>query len=736
MVNYKLWGLLVFWNRVLLKYSCVFLLLSAGPVFAASGAEWPREEAAAQARANAVLSRLPMSFEENRGQWSPDILYAARAGSLSRHSGLYLTAAGAVLAAPGGKGAPARRVEVRLLHGNSQPKIEPVDRLPTQTNYFVGKRPNWHTGISQYSRIVYRSVYPGIDMVYYGSRDSLEYDFVIGPGADPAAIRLRFAGADRVQLDRAGDLVVAAGSARFLQKRPLLYQQDDSAGRTPIEGRYRLLPGGVVALDVSRYDRSRPLVIDPVVTYASFLGGDATDQINAVVTDANGLMYVAGYTNSGNLLPTFNGVNGANSGANDAFVAVFNPAVYGGPSLTYLTYLGGSNNDAATGIAVDSAGNLFVTGTTSSTDFPVAGNAVQTALALGTTETAFNPNVFVAVISQNNGLAYSTYYGGTGGDYPYWIGLDANSNIYVGGTTSSTDFPTTPNAYASVLWGPSDVFVLELNINATAALYATYIGGEDRDDGRGFAVTPGGQVYFAASTLSTLFPVAGFAYQSTSNGIENIAIGILDLNKSGSQSLVYSTYFGGSAIDEVRQLILDPSGNALLTGWTLSSDFPITANAMKSQFGGAGNAFVTRVNPSAPPSGFVLYSTYIGGSGGEVGYGVATDAAGNLYCAGYTLSTDFPVTPDAALSQWGNGIEAFLVKFDPTVAGSAALKYGTYLGTGGFHVATGVAVTPSGAMLIGGYTTDALFGVGNGLNAGYQTGYAGGYSDGFVAAVK
>jgi hypothetical protein len=473
-----------------------------------------------------------------------------------------------------------------------------------------------------------------------------------------------------------------------------------------------------------------------VVTYASFLGGSTTDQINQVITDSKGLIYVVGYTDSTNLQPTYNGVNGANTGGNDAFVAVFNPIGSGVPSLTYLTYLGGSNNDAATDIAVDSGGNLYVTGTTSSIDFPTAGNAVQTALALGTTETAFNPNVFVAVISQTNQLVYSTYYGGTGGDYPYGIGLDAHGNIYVGGTTSSNDFPVTSNAYAAALWGPSDVFVLELNINATAALYASYIGGEDRDDGRGFAVTPSGQVYFAASTLSTEFPLAGFAYQNSLTGIENIVIGELDLTKSGNQSLVYSTYFGGSTVDEVRQLIVDPRGDVLLTGWTLSSDFPVTPTAMKSQYGGSGNAFVARVKPAAPPSGFVLYSTYIGGSGGDVGYGVATDSAGNLYCAGYTLSADFPVTSNAAQPQWGDGVEAFLVKFDPAVAGSGALEYGTFFGGSGFHVATGVAVSPNGAMLIGGYTTDNLTGVGAGIPAAYQGGFGGGYSDAFVVAVQ
>jgi Beta-propeller repeat len=681
-----------------------------------------------------MLSGLPLRFEENRGQWNPEVLYAARAGLASGHSNLFFTKHGPVFTGVAGN-AP-HRVNVSWLRANPSPAIEPLDRLPAHTDYFIG-RSQWHTGISHYARIAYRSVYPGIDVVYYGSHDQLEYDFVLRPGADPHAIRLQFQGADRISLTGEGDLVVECAGARLVQKRPLLYQEDPlTSERRLVEGRYRLLAGSVVTVDVSHYNRSRPLVIDPVVTYATFLGGSATDQINAVTTDANGLIYVVGYTDSTNLSPTYNGVQGGNAGENDAFIAVIDPTKYGGPSLHYLTYLGGADDDAATGIAVDSKGHLYVTGTTSSMNFPVAGNAVQTALALSTNETVFNPNIFVAEISEANGLLYSTYFGGTGGDYPYGIGLDAKGNVYVGGTTQSTDFPVTSNAFAAVLWGPSDVFVVELNVNDTAALYATYIGGENADDGRGFAVSPSGLVYFAASTLSTEFPLAGRSYLYNLPGIESLVIGVMNPSIAGNQGMVYATYFGGTNLDEVRGLALDSSGNVLITGWTLSSDFPTTATAMMSTYGGAGNAFAVRVNPTAEPDAFLLYSTFIGGTGGDVGYGITSDAKGNLYVAGYTLSTDFPVTSDAALSRFGDGVEAFLVKFNPAVAGSGALEYGTYFGTTGFHVVTGVAVAPNGTIALGGYTTDALFGLGSGLSVGYQQGFGGGYSDGFVIALQ
>ena len=683
-----------------------------------------------------MLARLPLRFEANRGQWSREVLYGARTAAGSRN--LFLTARGPVLANFGRDRESSKRVELRLTGSNPRPRVEPLDKFAAHTDYFIGTRSEWHTKVAQYARVAYRSVYPGIDVVYYGGKDQLEYDFQLRPGADPNAIRLKFRGADRVSLNAAGDLVVECGGFEFVQKRPVLYEENArTLERRPVEGRYRLLADGVAAFEVGAYNHSQTLVIDPVI-YSSFLGGTATDQINAVTTDANGYIYVAGYTDSTqDLNPTYNGVQGTDAGENDAFIAVFNPTVSGVPSLRYLTYLGGSNDDAATAITVDSSGNLYVAGTTSSMNFPVAGNAVQTALTLSTSETAFNPDLFIAVISQSSGLVYSTYYGGSGGDFPYGIGLDANGNIYVGGTTQSTDFPITPNAYAAVLWGPSDVFVLELNINDTAAIYASFIGGENQDDGRGFAVTPDGKVYLAASTLSTLFPLAGQAYQTTLNGIENLVVIEMDLTKSGNSSLVYATYLGGTNLDEVRQLTIDAStGHLLLTGWTLSPDFPVTATAFRPTYGGQGNAFVARVNPAAPPSGFLEYSTFLGGSGGDVGYSVTSDAAGNYYVAGYTLSTDFPVTPDAGESQYLGGTEAFLVEFNPTVAGAGALEYGSYFGGGGIHVATGVAVAPNGTMLIGGYTTDALSGVGKSIEGAYQQGFGGGISDGFVIAVQ
>ncbi|MBV9503371.1 MAG: SBBP repeat-containing protein [Acidobacteriia bacterium] len=702
----------------LLRFS-LFVLMCAATGFAAPGPD------AAAARAKAVFAAIPLHFEENRGQWNSETRFAARSGGKT----LLLTNRGAVLASP------SRRVDVTLVGGNTNAPIEPLDRLPARTDYFRGRRS--YTGISQFARVAYRSVYPGIDLVYYGSQEELEYDFVVQPAADPRKIRLHFRGADHLSLNAGGDLVVAAGDGQFIQKRPILYQQDARTGaRRPIEGHYRLLGGQTAGLAISQYDSAQPLVVDPVLLYATFLGGSATDSINAVATDSSGFIYIAGNTTGGDLPATPTGIQGNNAGGNDVFVAIINPNLPTVQSLRYLTFLGGGRDDIASAIAVDSKGLIYVTGTTSSSDFPLAGNSLQTTLSLSSSATVFNTDAFVSVIDRSFGLQYSTYFGGTGDETPHGIGVDARGFIYIGGTTTSPDMPTTTTAYQAVSWGSSDTFVLKIDTSTTTPAYASYLGGEDEDDGRGFAVAPNGLVYFAASTLSTEFPTAGPAYQQGPTGTENLIIGVMDLTQSGNASLPYCTYFGGSNIEEVRQLFLTADNRLLLTGWTLSPDFPISTNAFQSKFNVNGNAFVTRVNPQAPPAKFVEYSTFLGGSGGEVGYAIAGDTSGAIYVAGYTLSADFPVSSDAALGQFGSGIEAFLVKLNPSVTGAGALAYGSYFGGEGFHVATGLAVAADGSIFVGGYTTDALRGTFSVLGNGFQSGFAGGYSDGFVLALK
>jgi len=281
------------------------------------------------------------------------------------------------------------------------------------------------------------------------------------------------------------------------------------------------------------------------------------------------------------------------------------------------------------------------------------------------------------------------------------------------------------------LWGPSDAFLAQFTLNSPTLLYSTYLGGEGNDDGRAIVVTPSGLVYFAISTLSQEFPLAGPTFQGGPQGGLDVIVGAMDMSQPGVASLVYSTYFGGSGNEEVRDIALDANGHLVLTGYTYSHNFPVTSQAMQRTAGPNGDAFVAIVDPTVAYQSFLLYSTYLGGSQAEVGYGVLSDSAGNLWVAGYTLSPDFPVTQNALQAQYGGGIDLFVAELNPKVAGSAALLFSTYFGPMGVHSATSLAQGPDGTIYVGGYTSSAWTLTDN----AFQSGYGGGAQDGFLVAI-
>jgi hypothetical protein len=327
-------------------------------------------------------------------------------------------------------------------------------------------------------------------------------------------------------------------------------------------------------------------------------------------------------------------------------------------------------------------------------------------------------------------LVYSTFLGGTTGDSSgNGIALDRNGMIYVTGSTKATDFPLTDSAYQNVTWGPQDAFMCEVDPNAGALVYSTYLGGELADQGRAIAVAPNGLVYFAVSTDSTEYPMAGYAYNYNLTSPYGIVIGVMDMTKVGLDSLVYATYFGGSDLQEVRGIAFDAAGNLLVTGYTLATDFPVTPDAFQPKPGGNGDAFVSVVNP-LDPAHFLVYSTYLGGSQGEVGYGIAGDRAGNIYVTGYTLSPNFPTTADAPQPQWGSGTDLFLTKLKPGIRGAGGLQTSTYIGAKGVYSPGGLALGTDGTIYVVGWGTVGLPTTANAV------GYAGGLSDGFLVVLS
>jgi hypothetical protein len=676
----------------------------------------PREAAVAQAQA--TLAQTPLRFEANQGQWDPAVLYAARSGGFD----MLFTAHGPALTIAG-----SHRVDISLPNSNPAPAIEAIGKLPTRTNYFLGAREHWHTDIANYSRVRYGAVYPGVDVVYYGRQNQLEFDFVLQPGADPRTIRLQFQGARHLSITSEGDLAFEFGNGRMLQKKPLIYQEDPlTATRREVRGRYVRVARNVVGLRVDGYDRKRPLVIDPTLVYCSYLGGSGTDQINAVEVDSQGHLYVAGSTTTGDLLATNGAYSTVFNGTTNIFVAIIDDTPGSGFPMLYLTYIGGGGADIPLSMAVDSEENVYLTGTTTSTGFPLTVNAVQTTGA-GSVVAGFVLELNPFGMSGGVSLVYSTFLGGTTGDTSAnGIVVDRKGLIYVIGSTKATDFPLTDSAYMSVTWGPQDAFLCQIDPNAGALVYSTYLGGELADQGRSIAVAPNGLVYFAITTESTEFPMAGYAYNYNLTAPFGIVLGVMDMTQTGAASLVYSTYFGGSDIQEVRGIAFDAAGNLLVTGYTLATDFPVTPDAVQPKAGGNGDAFVSVVNPMAFPN-FLVYSTYLGGSQGEVAYGIAGDSAGNIYVTGYTLSPDFPTTGDAIEPNWGGGIDLFLTKLKPGIPGPAGVISSTYVGQRGVYSPTALVLGRDGTIYMVGSgglglpsTSDAL------------QGYGGGVSDGFI----
>ena len=665
------------------------------------------------------MAGLPLRFEANQGQMPPSALYGARANGYH----VLLGAAGPSIALG------AHRVDMSLVRGNRAPRVEPLDPLATRTDYMIGSRSQWHTGIRSYSRVRYNGVYPGIDVVYYGNQSQLEYDFVLAPGADPSSIRIEFRGADRLRLNADGDLVVEAAGSEMVQRRPVVYQHDSTAaGRHEVATHYALLGRNIVGFQVEGYDHASELVIDPVLAYCTYLGGSGKDQVNAVKY-LNGKLYMAGQTDTSDQPPA-NGAWANNlQGLTNITVAIVDTTQSGYPMI-YFAYVGGQNVDIPLALDVDKNGVMYLTGTTTSANFPMAGNAFQT------TGAGANTSAFVMKLDPSqyggNSLVFSSFLSGTTGtDVGNGIAVGPDGMIYVIGTARSTDFPVTANAYQQVLWGPQDTFLCQVDPSAGSLNYSTYLGGEDEDDGRAILVDSNNLVYFAASTLSQLFPMAGLQYQPVPVGAADVIFGVMDMRKSGIDSLIYSTYYGGTGNEEVRGMAFDAKGNVALTGYTLSTDLPLTPDAVQTVNGGSGDVFIAVFNPTLPSRGGLVYSTYLGGSHGEVGYGVAADPSNNLYVTGYTLSKDLPVRGSVPQANWGGGTDIFVAEIKRGVAGVSGLQYLTYLGATNTYVPTGMAVGPDGTAYAVGY---GGIGLPTSANA-TQGGYAGGTSDGFLTVL-
>ena len=776
-----------------MRYTISFVLLAAATGFSQvstgpaglpepSGTRDQPAESGSVVRASSLEEQrsLPAFFIPNFGQTDPSVRFMVNTPEVRAG----FTAGSAIFQLD------RLTLRVRFAGANAQAAIEGVERLTAQANFLIGNRPqDWLTNLPVYEKILYRELYPGIDVSYGGAGRGIKSEFLVAPGADPHQIRLDYSGAT-LSIAPNGSLLIRSGDIEAMEAAPFIYQENGgqetggqetggqetggqetggqdtggqetggqepggqeisgqeiggqetggqetgggqeaggqeiggqeiggqeiggqetggreaggqetggqepggheaasqgaAAGRVEIPGRYLLLDAHTVGFEIAAYDRSRPLIIDPVLSYATYLGGSGNGAVSGVAVDSSGDLYVTGWTESLNF-QIAGPIQASNGGDVDAFVAKLSPA---GSGLVYATYIGGNGDDQGTAIAVDSTGEAYVTGSTGSSNFPVVA-AFQPTLAGGRDAFALKINALGSL------LVYSTYLGGVNNDTGNAIAVDSSDNAYIAGDTQSANFPVL-SAEQPVFGGNQNAFLTKLS-SAGAKAFSTFLGGWGFDHAGGIALDSTNNIYIAGGTTSTNFPVLG-AIQAVNGGGQDAFL--TKINAAGS-AIVYSTYLGGTGGDaqnpeEANAVAVDSSGNAYIAGTTNSTNFPVTAGAFQASFSAVQDAFAAKVNPAGNA---LVYSSYLGGSAFNWANGIVVLASGVAYVAGYTSSFDFPVVVPVQAS-FGGLYDAFISVFN--VAGNS-LSFSTFYGGSGSDEANAIAVDASGNMYFGGQT--------------------------------
>jgi len=691
---------------VLLFSSFLFIAWLAGTPVAQSNV-FPTNNNAEQVGTKPVITqsyaKLPLAFEINQGQ-------VKDLGKLVAHgvgSEIYL-AGGEIILRVGNRATGRERtlslaskmvrsgalsqkrratsgkpIRVKFV-GSNPSKMSGLDELPGTVNYFIGKNPdNWHTNVKTYSKIKYEDVYPGIDQIFYGSSDHLEYDFVVSPGANPRAVKFRFSGQLDLSIDASGDLVVhTAGTQELRLHKPIAYQEINGARRA-IPAQYVIKRNNQIGFEIGSYDQTRQLVIDPILSYSSYLGGAGDDAGFDIAVDGSGSAYVTGTTDSGEFSP----LNGTN-----AFVAKFSPD---GTQRMYLAIIGGAGDDTGFSIAIDGGGAAYVTGDTDSTDFPVA-NSFQPTFGGGLQDS------FIAKLNPTgSSLDYSTYFGGSGNDTGFAVAADFTGSAYLTGSTDSSELSTLGN---------TDAFVMKLSPSGTARAYFSILGGSGNDSAFDIAVDDIGNAFVAGSTDSANFTILN-AFQPNYGGSQDAFVAKLE----PSGAVAYSTYLGGSGTDCGYGIAVDSAGNAYITGSTDSLEFTTL---------GGRDVFVTKFNATGSER---TYLTILGGSGDDAGFSIAVDSSRNAYLTGSTNSSNF-TTANAIQLNLGGSQDVFVARVNTS---GSALDYSTYLGLEGNQSGFGIALDAAGSTYITGFTSSTNFPIAS----SYQS-VSGGRADAFVLKIS
>jgi hypothetical protein len=650
--------------------------------------------------------RTPIRFQANQGQTDGRVQFLSRGVGYS----LFLTPADAVLSLRSPKGSTAK-LEMAIAGGNRRAPASGLDRAASRTNYFIGNDPSrWRPDVQDFGKVRYRDIYPGIDLTFYGTQSRLEYDFFVAPGVDPDAIRLKFRGMNGLRLNGQGELELNTAAGEVHIDRPVLYQQNADGTRSAVAGAF-VVARNEVRFSVGAYDKGRPLVIDPVVNYATYLGGSGDEDVSSsgasqsyfsgIALGPDGSIYLAGNTSSADFPASNAAFATVEQGGVDVFVTKFNPA---GTDVLYSTYLGGSSSDYPTAIAVDGSGNAYISGVTDSGNFPTTPGAIRSTSQVGF---SYDDGFVTKLNSTGSGLVYSTFIGGQHGSEVTAIAVDATGNAYVTGLDKK-NFPTTAGAFQTTIQGQENAFVAKLAVDGNSFAYATYVGGEKGDVGRGIAIDGSGNAYITGFTTSVQFPVvpASGGIQSAIGSTNGTTDGFVSMLNPTGTALIYSTYLGGSLDDEATAIAVDSAGDAYVVGYTDSTDFP-TAAPLQAANAGNQDAFVAKLSPSGTT---LLFSTYLGGDNPDSALGIALDQIGDAYVTGYTGSTGFnkgfPLLGSIILTNSGTlTTAAFVTEYNPACT---AYIYSSLFGTDESVEGTAIAVDSSGiAYITGGASAGA-----------------------------
>jgi len=734
----------------------------------------------------------PLFFEPNQGQTAPQVKFLARGAGY----GLFLTADEAVLqlqpsavsnqqSATGSQHAPSSVIRMRLDGANASARISGAELLPGKSGYFIGNDPSkWQRDIPQFARVQYEAVYPGVNLVYYGDQGQLEYDFRVAPAADPSQIALSFKGASaRIDSGDSGDLILSTASGDVRFRAPHVYQPaapQSGNGEKTIAGSFRQLADDKIGFTIGPYDHSRELVIDPVLSYSTYLAGSKTEAQVKIAVDSAPLIYVAGATNSPDFPVTDGSALNPTPGAQNIFISKINPTLAGTAQLVYSIYLGGSGTDSLSGIAVDAAFSIYVAGFTTSSDFPTVNGLPGT--VTGGVSHGFLSKLTIPGTAY--GLAYSTYLAGNGVDRVTGLAIDSSQeNAYVTGDTTSTNpasdnFPANPNAFQPCPFGPvlsggtcpasgpPQFFASKINTGGSgpqSMLYSTYFGGGNPAGatavGGGIAVDPSPNsapnMYITGTTnmLPTVggngeakFPLFN-AQQSCLNEASNHGtctgangttntdafVAKINPNQAGS-SPVYSTYVGGGGVDVARAIAVDTSGMAYITGSTNSTDWVCSCAASPFQGaygGGATDAFIVKIGNLTGSIYPLTYFTYLGGNGDDIGNDIKVDSTQAAHVVGSTTSTNFPTTINTLQPVPGGGGDAFVASIGTTLLGVGNGDLSTYLGGSQLDQGTGIDIDIFGATYVAGNTLSPNFPTKN----PYQAQLNSGSQDAFITKI-